>query len=129
MALNTTTAIQEIEAADARRVAATLAKDASALRQVLSDDMLYVHGSAVAESRDVFIERATTGFYEYKTLTNIRRNFRIYGDAALVDGDVRIQVDVKGAAKDFVSRYLQAWVKKYGRWQMTSWQSTPVPSA
>ena len=121
--------IQEVEAADARRAAATLAKDAAGLREVLSADLLYVHGSAVAESRDQFIERATTGFYDYRGLTHIKRNFRVYGDVVLVDGDIRIHVFVKGVEKNFVSRYLQAWARLDGRWRMTSWQSTPVPAA
>jgi uncharacterized protein (TIGR02246 family) len=121
--------IQAIEAIDARRVDATLAQDAAALREIFGDDLIYVHGSAVAESRDVFIERATTGFYVYRALTTQRRNYRELGDVVLVDGDVRIQVCVKGTDKDFVTRYLQVWARRDGRWQMISWQSTPVPAA
>ena len=129
MAQDHSKTIQEIEAVDARRVAATVGKDAAALRELFGDDLIYVHGSATAENRELFIERATTGFYDYRVITNQRRNFRVYGDVVLVDGDTRIQVDVKGAPKDFVTRYLQAWVRRDGRWQMVSWQSTPMPAA
>ena len=128
MTQNHAATIAEIEAVDARRMEATLAKDAAALRDILAEELLYVHGSSTAENRDLFIERTTTGFYDYKALTSQRRNHRIYGDVALVDGDVRIEVIVKGTPKDFVTRYLQTWVKRDGRWQMTSWQSTPVPA-
>ena len=120
--------ISAIEALDAQRVRATLAKDAAALGRVLADDLLYVHSSAVAETKALYIERACTGHYDYKGLTSLRRNFRVYGDVVLVDGDVRIQVVVGGNTKDFVSRYLQVWAKRSGDWQMVSWQSTPVPA-
>jgi len=69
-----------------------------------------------------------TGYYDYQGITQIRRSFRGYGDVVLVDGDVRIQVVVKSGARDFVSRYLQAWTRRDGRWQMVSWQSTPIPA-
>ncbi len=122
--------IRTIEAIDARRNQAALAKDAATLREILADDMLYVHGSAVAEDKALYIERVChNGHYDYKLLENQRRNFRVYGDTVLVDGDVHIKVVTKGGPKDFVSRYLQAWVKRDGRWQMVSWQSTPIPAA
>ncbi len=123
------TDIQAIEAADARRCQAALDKDAATLRELMGDDLLYVHSSATAEDKATYIDRVVNGFYDYKGFTHIRRNFRVYGDVALVDGDVRIQVVVKGGLKDFVSRYLQAWARRDGRWQVVSWQSTPVPAA
>ena len=129
MAQDDSKVIQEIEAVDAQRTAATIAKDAKALHEVFGADMLYVHGSATAESRELFIERATTGYYDYQGITSLRRQFRVYGDVVLVDGDTRIQVVVKGTPRDFVTRYLQAWVKRDGRWQMVTWQSTPVPAS
>ena len=121
--------IQAIEQADARRCAATIAKDAATLRELFGDDLLYVHSSATAEDKALYIERACTGFYDYRGITQIRREFRMFGDMALVDGDARIQVVVKSGAKDFVTRYLQVWARRNGSWQMVSWQSTPVPAA
>lgn len=121
--------IRAIEAVDARRVEATIAKNAAALAETLADDLLYVHGNAVGETKAEYSDRVCNGHYDYRGLTSVRRRFRVYGDTALVDGDLRIQVVTQGVPKDFVSRYLQAWVKRDGRWQMVSWQSTPVPAA
>jgi hypothetical protein len=46
----------------------------------------------------------------------------------LVNGDIQIDLLLKGVPKSFVSRYLQVWAKRSGEWQMVAWQSTPVPS-
>ena len=43
--------IQAIEAIDARRCQATIAKDRAVMDEILADDMVYVHSSAVAERR------------------------------------------------------------------------------
>ena len=90
------TSIAAIEAADARRVQATLAKDAATLREIFADDLLYVHSSATAEDKATYIERATTGFYDYREMTLLRRSFRDYGDVVVADGDVRIHVVHRG---------------------------------
>ena len=121
--------IQAIEQIDARRCKAALEKDAAALNEVLGDDLLYVHGSGVSESKGLYIDRVCNGHYDYKGFTQIRRAFRGFGDTVLVDGDVRIQVVVPAGARDFTSRYLQVWARRGGSWQMVSWQSTPLPAA
>ena len=121
--------IKAIEEADARRTKATLEKDTATLATLFGDDLLYVHGSGVAETKAQYIDLIGKGHYDYKALTQVRRSFRGFGDVVLVDGDVRIQVVVPSGARDFVSRYLQAWAKRDGRWQMVSWQSTPLPAA
>lgn len=121
--------IKAIEEADARRTKATLDKDTAALAALFGDDLLYVHGSGTAETKEQYIGLIASRHYDYRSLTQLRRSFRGYGDLVLVDGDVRIQVVVPTGERNFVSRYLQAWAKRDGRWQMVSWQSTPLPAA
>lgn len=118
--------VAELEALDDRRAAATVAKDRATLESLLADDLRYVHSSATDEDKATFVDRACTGWYDYRALTPIRRDWRVWGDTALCNGDVRIQVVVKGAAKDFTSRYLQVWRRDGSGWRMTSWQSTPM---
>jgi ketosteroid isomerase-like protein len=88
-----------------------------------------VHSSATDEDKATYVERACTGWYDYTNLVPIKREWRVWGDTALCNGDVRIQVVVKGTPKDFVSRYLQVWRRDADGWKMVSWQSTPVPAA
>jgi ketosteroid isomerase-like protein len=96
---------------------------------LIGDDLRYVHSSATDEHKALYIERVTTGHYDYKTLENIKRDFRVVGDTVLVNGDIRIELLLKGAPKLVLSRYLQVWAKRTSGWQMVSWQSTPIPSS
>jgi ketosteroid isomerase-like protein len=120
--------IAELEAIDARRIDAMIAKDRSTLEALLADDMRYVHSSATEEDRATFVERVCTGWYDYKALTTLRRDWRVRGDVALCNGDVRIDVVARGNAKSFTSRYLQVWRRESSGWRMASWQSTLVPA-
>lgn len=121
--------IAELEALDECRAAVTLAKDRATLEALLADDLHYVHSSAVDEDKATYIERTCTGWYDYKGLTPIQREWRFWGDTALCNGECRIQVMARGTMKDFVSRYLQVWRRGPQGWQMASWQSTLVPAA
>jgi ketosteroid isomerase-like protein len=49
------------------------------------------------------------------------------GDVVLVNGDLRINVEVAGTKKIVMSRYLQVWAKRALGWQMVSWSSVPIP--
>ena len=120
--------VAELEAIDDRRAAATIAKDRATLESLFAPDLIYVHSSATAEDRATFVERACTGHYDYTALIPLARAWRVWGDTALCNGDVRIRVTVKGTPKEFVSRYLQVWRRGPSGWQMASWQSTPVPA-
>jgi len=121
--------IAELNAADDRRAQATVAKDRAALEAIFAADLRYVHSSGTDEDKATYIERACTGWYDYRGLTALRREWRVYGDTALCHGDVKIDVVARGNAKQFTSRYLQVWRREQGVWKLAALQSTPLPAA
>jgi len=122
------TVIAEIEAREARRSAALVSGDFDAIEDLIGDDLLYVHSSATEEDRKLYMERLRNGHYVYKGLTGVKREHRVLGDVVLVNGEIRIDVVVKGNPKQVNARYLQVWARRPKGWQMVSWQSTPVPA-
>ena len=120
--------IREIERVDAERIRATLGKDRSTLERIVADDLVYVHTSATQEDKALYLERVTGDYYNYQSLEYDKRAFRVLGDLVLVNGDIRINVIVKGVSRAILSRYLQVWARRDGRWQMVSWQSTLAQS-
>jgi len=121
------TVIAEIETLEAQRRNALVKKDFTSLANLLGEDLLYVHSSAVAEDKALYLKKLTEGLYDYSALKSLRRSHRVLGDIVLVDGDLEIHVRVSGADKVVNSRYLQVWARRAGGWKMVSWQSTPIP--
>jgi ketosteroid isomerase-like protein len=117
----------EVLAAHEARFAATLKADLSALSALLTDDMTYTHASAKTETKAEFVELLRTGHYQYKAIVPSERKVRLYGDAALVGGIVDVDVISGGAPVKVKLRFLEAWVKRAGRWQLAAWQSTRFP--
>ena len=105
--------IQEIEALETKRCQAILKCDYKTLESLMGEDLLYVHSSA-------------NGHYVYHGLDALEREFRVIGDVVLVNGDLRITVEVAGTMKVVMSRYLQVWAKRPLGWQMVSWSSVPI---
>lgn len=126
--MNENNIVATITALDERRTQATLAKDAAALDELLDAGMIYVHRSAVCEDKALYIERSCTGHYDYKAFDLIDRQFRVFGDhTVLVNGDVRVKVFTAGQPRDFVSRFLQVWVRREAGWKLASYHSINVP--
>ena len=119
--------IQAIEAADAKRSQAILSKDFKALDPLIGGDLRYIHSSSVQEDKKQYLDKLGSGHYNYHGLDILQREFRVMGDIVLVNGDLRINVEVAGTKKIVMSRYLQVWAKRAPGWQMVSWSSVPIP--
>lgn len=126
---STAAIIAQIEALDNQRTQAILARDFTALEPLMGDDLRYIHSSAVQENKAEYLEKLTRGHYLYRGLDVQQREYRVLGDVVLVNGDLRIDVEVQGTRKVVLSRYLQVWARRASGWQMVSWQSVPVPAA
>ena len=121
-------AIREIEARDAARIRAAVACDVDALAEIYADSLRYTHSTATVEDKAGNLDKLRSGFYRYRGFTNVRREFQVHGDTALVFGDVQIDVAVDGKPKTVMSRYLAVWLRQDGVWRMGAWQSTPIPA-
>ena len=119
--------IQEIESLDAKRSQAILSKDYKALELLIGEDLRYIHSSSVQEDKKQYLDKLASGHYIYHGLDVLHREFRVIGDVVLVNGDLRINVEVAGTKKIVMSRYLQVWAKRTSGWQMVSWSSVPIP--
>ena len=120
--------LETLEAAEESRCNALLKQDFDALENLIGDDLHYVHSSATAEDKALYLSRLREGYYVYHGLQSLGRQWRVFEDLALCNGDIAIEVEVKGARKHIKSRYLQVWAKRAAGWQMISWHSTPMPA-
>jgi ketosteroid isomerase-like protein len=119
--------IHEIEATDDARYQAMMALDLAALERILGDDLLYTHGSAATDTKREYIDALKSGKYKYRSAKKAGVTVRVYGDVAIMHGQVTIEAEVGGSPRTLNNVFVNVWVKRSGRWQLVHWASTPIP--
>ncbi|MDA8108784.1 MAG: nuclear transport factor 2 family protein [Betaproteobacteria bacterium] len=119
---------QDILALESRRYGAMTAQDTAGLGQLLHDDLVYTHSSAVVDTKQSYVEGIRSGKFRYRKIERAEERVRVYGDTALVTGRAAIEVEVDGKPKSLKLRYLNVWVRQAGAWKFVAWQSTAIPA-
>ena len=99
---------------------AMLKRDAMALDKIFHKDLSYSHSNGKLETKAEAIAAATTGTTVTEIMDFTDSKVRIYGNTALVRGDVR----VKSNTNDLKLSVLHVWTKSPQGWQMVARQST-----
>jgi ketosteroid isomerase-like protein len=125
MSSDTKAAIRELEN---RRYKAMCERDTKTLDELLADSMVYTHSTAGVDSKASYIAGVRAGKWNYRKIERPVEDIQLHGDCAVITGQVRIDIIIDGTPKVLNSRYTNVWVKGKKGWQMTAWQSTPLPA-
>ena len=120
--------LAEVEAVERERFQAWVKGDVAAMQPLLADDLLYCHSSGQCQNKEEIVASIRSNESDYQKLDVVYLKPRAMGGGAvLINGKVDIVVVDSGGTKQFQAVYTDAYVKRNGRWQLVSWQSTRVP--
>jgi ketosteroid isomerase-like protein len=117
-----------IQAAEAQRCAAIKNRDRTALSEILSDALSYVHSTGVHENKEGYIATSIDG--APRTVERGTIDVLVYGDIALVRGDYSVHITpgsgfVDGHRVD--ASGLQVWRRENAQWRLFLHQGTAKP--
>lgn len=119
---------KQISALEARRYQAMTEADIATLDELFSPDLVYTHSDATADSKQSYLDRLATGFFDYGPMTHPEHSILVRGDCALVFHDMRGEVLVNHEQKRVLnSRSLAVWVREDGNWTLLAFQPTKYP--
>lgn len=127
--MNSTPIIQAINQRDAARVAALLAKDTTALDDLLDDELVYVHSTGVADTKETYLEGLMTGIWDYHMLSLRDHRYVLHPGTVLVFCRMAIEITVRGTFKSFESNALLVWIHRPSGWKLAAVQSSSIPMA
>ena len=117
---------QEVMAAMEAYKQGLLKRDAATLSKVLSDDLVYTHSSNLHQDRAALIESlkgsAVTEDIDFKDL-----KVRVYGNTAVVVGDVDFHMNTGGTQSVNHLNVLHVLVKGAQGWQLVARQAVKYP--
>jgi ketosteroid isomerase-like protein len=119
---------QTIRELESRRYRAMIEADTTALEQLLADSMVYTHSNATTDGKASYIAGVKAGKWKYRRIERPVEDLQVHGDCVVVTGQVTIDILIDGQAKTLNSRYTNVWIKGAKGWQMTAWESTPIPA-
>jgi ketosteroid isomerase-like protein len=120
----------EVRAAEQALYRAMIAQDFAALRGLLADDLVYVHSTAVAETKDGYLAGVANGLYDYATIASREVTTRVDGNTAVQTGTVAMLVGARGQPKELTQLlFTLVWRREAEGWRLTVRQATRIPAA
>ena len=117
----------EALAAEDARYAAQMGDDFGALQKLLANDLVYIHSSAVVDTKASYIESMKSGTVKYRVMRRSDVKVRTYGCLGIITGNADFDVTVKGQDLSVQLRFSSIWAKRVAGAQFVSWEATRVP--
>jgi ketosteroid isomerase-like protein len=119
--------VAAVLAAEDRRYAALMGPDLPTLERLFHDRLSYAHSSGVRDTRDEYLEKVRTGYYDYRRVDHPVERVEVVGDTALVVGRMTADLTVGGTPKTIDSLALAVWTRAGGDWQLLAYAPTRLP--
>jgi ketosteroid isomerase-like protein len=118
----------EVKKAEESWAAAVKARDAAALQKMMSDDLVYTHSTGSSETRTQYLDKLKSGAQKYTGLEYSNMKVRSWGNAAVVNAQLRMTGATNGTPFDNTVLVTHVWVKQGGSWKLVSHQTTKKAS-
>jgi ketosteroid isomerase-like protein len=119
---------QEIAAAERRLYDAMIAQDFGALDAILTDDVMYVHSTAVAETKAGYLAGVRDGLYEYSSIESDDAAVAFAGGVAVQTGTSKMLVGVRGHPKASINLLVTlVWKREPLGWRLWRRHATRMP--
>ncbi len=119
----------EVLKTEIRRFEAMTQNDWEVLEEVLAEDLVYTHSNAKVDSKTQYIADLKAGKVKYNTIKPEDVKVRIFnnGSLGIITGKAIVEVTQNEQSTTNNLRYTDVYVKRKGKWQLVSWQSTKIP--
>jgi ketosteroid isomerase-like protein len=115
---------EEVLAAERRRAAALVARDATAMEACLDEQVVYVHATGMQQDRAQLLDYVRSGptFHEVRLDP---RSIRIHENVALLFGELYLLLQrTDGERVEARSLATEVWIRRADGWRLASFQST-----
>ena len=107
---------------------AMIAQDYPALERILAPDVVYIHSTAVRETRDEYFAGVRKGLYEYESVSSRENRYRTHGNVVLQDGICDMVVGETGKPKGLIRlMFLLVWAQQDAAWRLVHRHATRMP--
>ncbi|MEO6568805.1 MAG: nuclear transport factor 2 family protein [Opitutaceae bacterium] len=121
-------ALAAVQRADAARVRATIAGDATSLNELLTDDLLYGQNDGRIQTKAEFMSAVATNSMKYEAFDYEETKFiETAPHVVTMTGRAHLKLSRGKTRAEFRIRFLAVWREDNGKWRLHAYQSTQLP--
>jgi len=109
-----------------QRFEATRTRDVVKLRQMLADDLTWVHSSGKKQNKTEYIHDLETSKTTYKSILVEKSTARLFGRVAVTNGIARYDAVSEGKPMKVRAYHTAVYRFQNNQWQVVAWQATKV---
>jgi Domain of unknown function (DUF4440) len=102
-------------------------KHLDSLKNVLDDNLRYVHSNGWVETKQEVLDDITSGKLNYTSVDIHLAQARIYGQTAIITGTGKFQVTMNGTVITIELGYTEVYIQQKGRWLLVSRHANRMP--
>ena len=119
---------QEVLGVEKMRFKAMVEKDLNTLKDIIHDDLVYIHSNGSTDTKASFIEAIEMGKRFYEDITIRKEKIRIYGITGIINAQCTYHRTMPdGKPNNLSLYYTSVYVRNDGHWKHVSWQSFRLP--
>jgi len=119
-----TSALLGLDELEAALYAGLTRSDGAAMRDVLSEDLVYVHSTGIAESRRENLIGQASGLYRHGETRRLSGRTLVYGDLAVTSAPIAMIDTAHGEATLLNLEQTLVWARERDRWRLLLRQAT-----
>ena len=106
---------------------ATVSNDVAALANLIADDYVLVNSDSSLQDKQSYLEDFKVPGFKLDPYELQQQVHKVWGDAALLAGVVRLSWTLKGEHHERLLRIAHVWTRHNGRWRIAYTQLTRIP--
>ena len=119
--------VATVLAAEDRRYQAMIDTDLATLDEMLDDRLSYAHSSGARDTKDEYLAKVRSGYYDYLRIDHPVERVEVVGDTAIVVGRMTCDLTVQGTPKRIDNLALAVWARTAGEWRLLAYAPTSLP--
>jgi hypothetical protein len=102
--------------------------DTAFLDEVMADDWVMISPDGAFEDKAIHLREIKAGTVKYESMEKSGLKARVYGDAAIVTGQIKSRLKIKGQVLGGTLSFTEVFVNRGGNWRSVSVQLTRIAS-
>jgi ketosteroid isomerase-like protein len=117
----------DVLATEDERYRAMVDGDLTTLDRLLADEVSYAHSSGVRDTKDQYLAKLRSGYYDYHRIDHPVERVEVLGDTAIVVGRMTADLTVDGTRKTIDNLALAVWTRTDAGWRLLGYSPTSLP--